>query len=228
MPVRSSTSNMISIPTKGGELLRQKRLNFNLALRPNQSYPSPFITSKGSLEYRIVAFIKRDGSWEPFAWKLVNFKGYNNVLHLELKPYVERKVIQTNAGEIVSTFTVPNAVAVMGGCDSVEGILELQGVMESEVNATLTFYRTIVYGKLIHSEIILSQNRSAEIHQKNVEFKYSVVVPMMKRISYSDELIPIYSVRYYLKVLKLSVDTNFLFQSFCIFCSSISTKYLWD
>lgn len=121
---------------------------------------------------------------------------------MELKPFEEHKVMQIKAGEVVSTFTVPNTTAIIGQCDGLEGILELQGagVLDSQVNATLTFFRNIKYGENIHTEVILSQNRRAEIRQNFALFHWTIAVPMMKRISYSDELIPQYFVRYYLKV----------------------------
>lgn len=173
-------------------------------MSPHKTYPSPFLTSNGSLTYRIVGLIQRDDKWEVFAKKLVNFKGYHNVQHLQLNPFVESKLMQTKTGDVVSTFRVPNTVAVMGQGEGLEGILELRGVSEKEVNATLTFFRNICYGGNTQTEIILSQNRQAEIHQNNALFKWTVVVPMMKRISYSNELVPMYSVHYYLKVFSVS------------------------
>lgn len=178
----------------------QKRLSFDLTIPKRQPYPTPFVTSNGSLTYRIVALIQRDDTWEIFAKKLVNFKGYYNVLHMALSPFVESKLMQTKAGEVVSTFSVPDTVAVMGQCEGLEAVLELRGLSESQVDATLTFFRNISYGGNIHTEIILSQNRHAYIHQSTALFKWTVVVPMMKRSSYSNELVPMYSVRYYLKV----------------------------
>lgn len=178
----------------------QKRLSFNLTIPPRQPYPTPFMTSNGCLTYRILALIHRDDSWEVFAKKLVNFKGYYNVQHMELNPFVESKLIKIKTGEVVSTFRVPNTVAVMGQCEGLEGVLELRGLSDSQVNATLTFFRNINYGGNIHTEVILSQTRHAEIHQNNALFKWTVVVPMMKRSSYTNELIPMYYVRYYLKV----------------------------
>lgn len=160
------------------------------------------------------ALIKRDNAWEILATKLVNFKGYYNVLHMELNPFVERKAIRKKAGDVVSIFRVPNTVAIMGQSDGLQGILELQGVLKSQVNASLTFFRNITYEGNIHTEVILSQNRQAEIHENNAIFKWIIAVPMMKRISYSDEAIPMYSVRYYLKVPSfpyLNVNTLFSF-----------------
>lgn len=119
---------------------------------------------------------------------------------MELNPFVESKLIKIKTGEVVSTFRVPNTVAVMGQCEGLEGVLELRGLSDSQVNATLTFFRNINYGGNIHTEVILSQTRHAEIHQNNALFKWTVVVPMMKRSSYTNELIPMYYVRYYLKV----------------------------
>lgn len=176
----------------------QKRLLFSIAIPPGQSYPAPFMTSKGSLAYRLVAHIIQDRWNERIAKKLVNFTGYYDVLHMELNPCVQRKSMQTKSGEkITSTFRVPNTVAVMG-VDTLEGYLELNGVMENRVNATLTFFRNINYGGKIRTEVVLSQNRHAEIHQDDASFNWKVLVPKMKRISYRHEL---YSVHYYLKVI---------------------------
>lgn len=180
-----------------------KRCNFNLKLLPKKSYPTPFMSSDGSLTYRIDALIRRYDSWKLIATKMVNFNGYYNVGHImEMNPFVEMKIIQNKTGELVSTFRVPNTVAVMGQCEGIEGILELKGVLESKVNATLTFFRNIEgNGGNVHTETIFSQNRQAEINQNNVLLKWTVVVPMMKRNSFSYKQ---YSVRYYFKVLSFS------------------------
>lgn len=147
--------------------------------------------------------IKRDDKWEVIAGETVDFKGYYNVLHMELSPYVESKVIQLRAGDVVSTFRVPNRVAVIGQCDGLEGLLELQGIgmLNSELKATLTFYRSIKLGSDTQTEIIMTQNRKAEIHENYALFKWTIAVPMMKRISFSCESIPQHYVRYHLKVL---------------------------
>lgn len=155
------------------------------------------MSSNGSLTYKIVACIARDGLWEVFAKKLVSFKGYYNVLHMDMNPFVESKIMKMKTGEVESTFRVPNTVAVMGKSEGLEAILELHGLLDNHVDATLTFFRKVSCGGNIHTEIILTQTRNAEIHQSNALFKWTVVVPMMKRCSYSGEF---YSVRYYLKV----------------------------
>lgn len=191
---------MLNFP--GDDLVRgQKRCNFTLTLPPGHSYPTPFMTSNGSLTYRLAALIQRDDIWEVFAKKLINFKGYYNVQYLDLNPIVETKRIQIKTGEVVSTFTVPNTVVVMGRCESLEGILELHGLLESQLNATLTLYRNIIYGGNVHTETIFSQNRQSPVNQNNAYFKWTIVVPMMSRSSYSNELTPTYAVRYYLKVI---------------------------
>lgn len=178
----------------------RKRLNFHLNIPPLKSHPTPFVTSHGSLTYRLYAFIKRDDSWDIITDKLVNFKGYHHVQHMDLNPFVQTKMIRTKeTGEMVATFRVPYTVAIMGHGDEIEGILELQGVVEDRVDATLTFFRNITYEGNVHTEVILSQNRQAEAHQSVALFKWTIVVPSLKRISYSDVLIPSYSVRYYLK-----------------------------
>lgn len=190
--------------TAGGELVNGlKRFNFHLNISPNKSYPSPFMTSmtsNWSLTYRIYALIKRDNSWKIFADKLVNFKGYYNVLQMELNPFVGSNIIRTKEGKITATFSVPNTVAIMGQGDCLQGMLKLEGAMKSQTNATLTFYRIINCNGDFHTEVIMSQNRQAEIHQDNAIIKWIIGVPIMKRITYSNELIPMYSVRYYLKV----------------------------
>lgn len=165
------------------------------------------MSSNGNLTYRIYALIKRDGLWKSFENKLLNFKGCYNLLHMEPNPFVESKVVRIKASEIVSTFTVPSTVAIMGQCDGLQGILELKGVMESQVNATLIFFRNISYTGNVHTEVILSENRQAETHQNNATFKWTIAVPMMKRISYSDDLVPMYSVRYYLKVISFCLKS---------------------
>lgn len=120
------------------------------------------------------------------------------MLHLEPNPFHDIKVMPTSTGEVKSTFRVPHTVAIMGQSDGLQGILELCGVLEnSQVEATLTFFRNTSYGVDRFTEIILSQSRHAEIHQSNTEFRWSIDVPVMKRISYSNDM---YSVRYYLKV----------------------------
>lgn len=176
----------------------QKRLDFKLTIPQHQSFPMPFVSSHGSLTYRINAYINRSNCWESFASKVLKFNGHYNILHLEPNPFEQIKVMSTDTGEVHSTFRVPNTAAIMGQCDGLQGILELQGVLlKSQVDATLTFFRNTSYGDECFTEIILSQSRHAEIHQNCAEFKWSIGVPMMKRISYSN---PIYSVRYYLKV----------------------------
>lgn len=169
------------------------------------------MSSNGSLTYRIVALIQRDDTWEIFAKKLVNFKGYYNVQHMALNPFEETKVIQTKIGEVVSIFTVPSTVVVMGRCESLEAVLELHGSFENDVNATLIFFRSIVYGGNIHTDTIWSQNKHAEINQNNALFKWTFVVPTMPKSSYSNELIPTYSVRYCLKVILLRNTLHILF-----------------
>ncbi|XP_037040060.1 uncharacterized protein LOC119077037 [Bradysia coprophila] len=174
-----------------------KRLDFHLTIPQHQSFPTPFVSSHGSLTYRIYAYIKRGYCWDSLASKVLKFKGHYNILHLEPNPFHETKVMSINTGEVKSTFRVPNTVAIMGQCDGIQGILELNGVLgKSQVDATLTFFRNTSYGGDCFTEIILSQSRHAETHQTNAEFRWSIDVPMMKRISYSH---PMYSVHYYIK-----------------------------
>lgn len=163
------------------------------------------MTSNGSLTYRLIALIQRDDTWEIFAKKLVNFKGYYNIQHMALNPHEQTQVIQTKTGQVVSIFTVPNTVVVMGRCESVEAVLELHGSFENDVNATLMFVRNIIYGGNVNTDTIWSQNKHAEVNQTNALFKWTFIVPMMPKSSYSNELIPMYSVRYYLKVNETEV-----------------------
>lgn len=122
---------------------------------------------------------------------------------MDLNPFVETKITKIETGEVMATFRVPNTVVVMGQGEGLKASLELHGVLNCQVNATLTFFRNTTYVGNIHTENILSQNKCVEIHQNDTLIKWTVVVPVMKRISYSDETITKYSVRYYLKVISL-------------------------
>ncbi|KAJ6625718.1 hypothetical protein Bhyg_16485 [Pseudolycoriella hygida] len=172
------------------------QLNFTLTIPTGRSYPAAFVSPNASITYRIVALILRDHTWEVFAKKPINFKGYYNVDRMELRPFVEKKIFQMKTGDVTSTLTVPNTVAAMG---RLEGFLELNGLLGGRANATLTLLRKVNYDGNVQTETILSQSRQAEVDQSNASFQWTVVIPMMMKSSFSRENIYMYYVRYYLK-----------------------------
>lgn len=179
----------------------RQKFNFVVNIPPGGTYPTPFMTYNGSLSYRLVALIKRDDNWEIIASKLLDFKGFYNISGIPLDPSVDMQFLQ--GGEIKSTFTVANPMVVMGCGESLKATLLLEGlIVENHVNATLTLLKIINYGSNVHTDIIWSRNQLMEYPQnKNILFEWKVVIPLMLRASYFNELIPMYSVRYYLKVV---------------------------
>lgn len=180
-------------------LCSQKRMNFTFNIPLDRTYPTSFMTSNGSLSYSLVAYIKR-GYWKSLAWKVVNFKGFYNMTHLESGEFVDRKLVQDD--KITSIFTVPSVTVVNGCNESLKATLRLNGLIKNRVNATLTFLRNINYRSNMQSQKIWSSTKQTE-QKDDILFEWSFIVPSLSRASYVHHL---YSVQYFLKVKCTEID----------------------
>lgn len=190
------------IKFKGGVFRGQKRLLFTLDIPNDRICPTSFVSSNGSLTYRLVALIKRDvqQSWDVIVNKLMlDFKGYYNISGLDSGPSVDVK--QFYEGKITSIFTLNKPVLLFGRATNLNATLELEGVRDYNVDVTVTLLRKTKCGENDRSEIIVLQKQQADCNENASIFKWDFEVPLISRATYANELTPVYSVRYFVKVI---------------------------
>lgn len=190
---------------KGGVFQGQKRLKFTLDIPNNRICPTPFISSNGSLTYRLVALIKRVNTteWCTVANKLLlDFKGYHNINHMEFNPSVDVK--QFFDGKITSIFTLNKPVLLIGRDTNLSATLELDGVLHYNVDVTVTLLRKAKCLENVKNEIISLQKLQADCDEDNTLLKWNFDVPNISRVTYVNEQTPVYSVQYFVKVGFLS------------------------
>lgn len=176
-------------------------MNFSLDIPKSRICPTSFISSHGSLTYRLVALIRRDKqlTWETIANKLLlDFKGYYNISGMELGPSVDFK--QFLDGKITSIFTINRPVLIMGQDQQLTATLELAGVRNYMVDVTVMLQRRSKCVENVKTEIILLQKQQADCEEDQSVFNWNFDVPSISRCTYANELTPIYSVQYFAKV----------------------------
>lgn len=186
---------------KGGSFRQQKRLKFSLNIPNDRICPTSFISSNGSLTYRLVALIKRQErlQWDTVVNKLLlDFKGYYNISDMELGPSVDFK--QFFDGKITSIFTLNKPVLLIGMDTNLNAKLELEGVLHYDVEVTVTLLRKTKCLENVKSEIIALQKQQAESTDNTTTFMWNFEVPQISRVTYGNELTPVYSVQYFVKV----------------------------
>lgn len=179
----------------------QRRIYFTLDIPNDRVCPTSFISSNGSLTYRLVALITRDKqlTWDTIANKLLlDFKGYYNIRDMEFGPSVDCK--QFFEGKITSIFTVNKPVLLIGSDTNLCATLELEGVLGYNVDVTVKLLRTTKCVENIKTEIILMQTKQEDFHENATTFKWNFDVPNISRATYANEVTPVYSVRYFVKV----------------------------
>ncbi|XP_037037772.1 uncharacterized protein LOC119075438 [Bradysia coprophila] len=184
----------------GGVFRAQKRLNFILDIPKNQVCPTSFISSQGSLTYRLVALITRDKhvTWTVIANKLLlDFKGYYNISGMELGPSVDFK--QFFEEKITAIFTLNKPVLLIGRDTNLTATLELEGVRDYNVDVTLTLQRRAKCAENVRAEIIILQKQQTDCCDDTTVFNWNFNVPNISRATYVNELTPVYSVRYFAK-----------------------------
>lgn len=188
--------------TLGGSFRCQKRLNFTLDIRNDRICPTSFISSNGSLTYRLVALIKRQNSlkWDMIVNKLLlDFKGYYNISGMALSPSVEFK--QFYDGKITSIFTMNKPVLLIGRDTNVSATLELEGIRHYNVDVTVKLLRKTKCLENVKTEIIaLQKQQTDDCSEDTTIFKWNFDVPNIARVTYVNELTPVYSVQYFVKV----------------------------
>ncbi len=176
-------------------------MNFILDIPQDRICPTSFISSQGSLTYRLVALISRDKqlTWDTIANKLLlDFKGYYNISGLELGPSVDFK--QFYDGKIISIFTLNKPVLLIGRDTNLNASLELEGVRDYIVDVTVTLQRKTKCAENVKTEIILMQKQQADCEEDTRVFNWNFNVPNISRATYVNELTPVYAVRYFAKV----------------------------
>lgn len=178
--------------------------------------PTPFISSIGSLSYRLVALITKDKnkSWEIIVNKLLmDFKGNYNVSGLEFDPSVDLK--QFLEGKITTIFTLNKPVLLIRRDTVLSATLELEGILAYNVDVTVKFLRTTKIGENVKTEIISLQKQQANSHENINIFKWNFDVSSISTATYVNELTPVYSVRYFIKVI-FHVNRSFMHNlAFC-------------
>lgn len=189
----------------------------------------------GSLSYRLVAkFAKYSiDSWEILASKLLlNFKGCYNVSVLEFDPSIDCK--QFMDGRISSTLTLNKPVLLVRRDTVLTAMLELEGIRDYKVDIVVTFQRKTQIGENVKTENLSRQKKKTNVRKDIMAFEWNLDFPLISTATYVNELTPMYSVRYFVKVSfrfqrKSRVEITFSTFFFCyIFQYSISFKQLND
>lgn len=177
-------------------------MDFTLNIPKDQMCPTAFMSSYGSATYRLVALIKRNkhDQWNILTNKLLlNFKGYYNVSGMALGPSIDIK--QFLNGKITSIFTLNKSKLFVGRGSNFNVTLELEGAFDYRVDVIVKFLRNTKCGKNVQTEIILLQKQQSNLHEDKTIFKWNFDVPLISRVTYTNELFPFYSVRYFVKVI---------------------------
>lgn len=166
--------------------------------------PTSFISSNGSLTYRLIALIRRDknDAWKIISNKLLlDFKGYYSVSEMEFGPSVDSKLFLD--GKITSIFTLNKPVLLVGRSTNLIATLELEGILGYNVDVTVTFLRKTKCGDNVHNETISTGKQQLDFHENDTVFKWNFDVPLISRATYACDLTPFYSVQYFVKVIFL-------------------------
>ncbi|KAJ6641880.1 hypothetical protein Bhyg_06825 [Pseudolycoriella hygida] len=176
----------------------QKRISFTLDIPQDRILPTSFMSSYGSLTYRLVARITRnkEASWEAITDKLLpDFKGYYNISGLEFGASVDFK--QFYEEKIISIFTINKPALIIGRDTNFGATLELEGILDFNVDVTVKLLRTTRFGETMKTEIILLQRQQGDFHENNTILKWNFDLPQVSRATYVDANIPNFSVRYF-------------------------------
>lgn len=129
---------------------------------------------------------------------LLDFKGYYNVWGLELGPSVDFK--QFFEGKITSVFTLNKPVLLIGRDTNLNATLELEGICDYNVDVTVTLQRKTKCLDSVKTEIIALQKQQTDNDENAAILRWNFDVPNIARVTYANELTPVYSVRYFVKV----------------------------
>lgn len=137
--------------------------------------------------------------WKTIAKKLfLDFRAYSNLSSMDFHPSVDFKEFLD--GKITSIFTLNKPVVLVGRDTILQVTLQLEGTIAYQVDVVVTLLRQKQIGEIVQTEIISQQRQLDKFREHSITLSWNLDVPLNLPVTYANELRPMYSVRYFLKV----------------------------